>query len=302
MLALEIKHVTAVRDVTIVQEQLTQLTRKVPGSHGVVVSRYLAGPVRKRLTDAGLSYIDATGNMLLNVSRPGLYISTQGAERDPWRGPGRPRGTLKGTPAAKVVRALLDHSRSWKIRELISVSGTSTGATYRVVDFLEREELATRDSSGMVTVTDWVKLLRRWSGDYGFVRNNRITRWIAPRGLPNLVKRIADSSALYAMTGTLAAAEWAAHAPARSAMVYTADADRTARLWDLRAADAGANVMLAEPESDLPFARTLTSASGLTVAAPAQVAVDLMTGPGRSPSEAEELIEWMVRNESAWRG
>ena len=37
------------------------------------------------------------------------------------------------------------------------------------------------------------------------------------------------------------------------------------------------------------------------IAAPAQVAVDLWNGPGRNPSEAQELLAWMSANESEWR-
>ncbi|MDP9846514.1 hypothetical protein [Streptosporangium lutulentum] len=300
-LALAVKQLVEGRDVAAMRDQLERFVQHVPGVRGVVVARYLSPPVRKRLSDAGLSYADATGNVLLNVSSPGLYIADRGADRDPWRGPGRPRGTLKGTPAAKVVRALLDYDRSWAIRELVDVAGVSTGSTYRVIEFLQGEELAIRDDSGATVVPDWVALLRRWSGDYGFVRDNHVTRWIAPRGLADLVKRAAGSPVQYAVTGTLAAAEWAAYAPARSAMIYTTDVDQAVRLWGLRSADAGANVMLAKPDSDVVFTRTLTTVSDLTIAAPTQVAVDLMTGPGRSPSEAEELIEWMNLNESTWR-
>ncbi|MEV5558086.1 hypothetical protein AB0L44_30900 [Nonomuraea wenchangensis] len=301
MLVVEAKRVVERRDAAALLQHLNAAAGEHPGSRGVVVSRYLSPPVRKRLAEAGLSYIDATGNITLNVSQPGLFIADRGADHDPWRGPGRPRGTLKGAPAAKIVRALLDHERSWAIRELIDVAGVSTGSTYRVIEFLESENLATRTTSGAVVVPNWIALLRRWSEDYGFVRSNRVTRWIAPRGLPNLMRWAVDRPTQYAMTGTLAAANWAPYAPARSAMIYAADAEHTAQLWELRPADAGANVMLAEPESDVVFTRTLTDASGLTVAAPSQVAVDLMTGPGRSPSEAEELIEWMARHESAWR-
>jgi hypothetical protein len=85
-------------------------------------------------------------------------------------------------------------------------------------------------------------------------------------------------------------------------MIYTTEVHRAAQLWGLRPADAGANVMLAEPDNDVVFTRTLVTPSHLTIAAPTQVAVDLMTGPGRSPSEAEELIEWMTQNEASWRG
>ncbi|GAA3792630.1 hypothetical protein GCM10022226_09890 [Sphaerisporangium flaviroseum] len=302
VLIVESKHVVERRDTATLLHQLDAYAAEIPGSRGVVVSRYLSPPVRKRLSDAGLSYVDATGNIHLSVPRPGLYIGDRGADRDPWRGPGRPRGTLKGAPAAKVVRTLLDYGKSWAIRELVDVAGVSTGSVYRVIEFLETENLATRSSSGAVIVPDWVALLRRWSEDYGFVRNSHVTRWIAPRGLSSLVQQASGSRVEYAVTGTLAAANWAPYAPTRSAMIYTADAGHAAQLWDLRPADAGANVMLAEPETDVVFTRTLADASGLTIAAPSQVAVDLMTGPGRSPSEAEELIEWMTLNESSWRG
>jgi len=99
----------------------------------------------------------------------------------------------------------------------------------------------------------------------------------------------------------LAAAEWAAYAPARLAMLYVTAADDAAGAWGLRPADAGANVTLAEPEFDVVFERSLKSKDGFKIAAPTQVVVDLMTGPGRSPSEAEELLKWMKRNEQSWR-
>jgi hypothetical protein len=83
-------------------------------------------------------------------------------------------------------------------------------------------------------------------------------------------------------------------------MIYTADATQAGRAWGLHPAEAGANVMLAEPDIDVVYQRA-DMVDGAVYAAPAQVAVDLMTGPGRSPSEAEELIEWMTRNESSWR-
>ena len=59
--------------------------------------------------------------------------------------------------------------------------------------------------------------------------------------------------------------------------------------------------MLAGPALDVVFERCLTNKEGVVVAAPTQVAVDLMTGPGRSPNEAEELLDWMRRNEQSWR-
>jgi len=302
-LIVEAKRVVEARDVSAIREQLERYVQTKRNAQGLVAARYLSPPVRARLAKEGLSYVDATGNLRVEVSSPGLFLSDRGADRDPWRGPGRPRGTLKGAPAARIVRAVSDFRGPWAVRELVDVARVSTGAAYRVVDYLEREDLATRQPDGKVAVPDWVRLLRRWSDDYGFVRDSRITRWIAPRGLPGLMKRVADTGGPtpYAVSGTLAAAEWAAYAPARVAMIYVGQPEKAADQWGLRPADAGANVMLAEPALDVVFERRLTNKEGVVVAAPTQVAVDLMTGPGRSPNEAEELLDWMRRNEQSWR-
>ncbi|TVR92811.1 MAG: hypothetical protein EA416_06325 [Trueperaceae bacterium] len=290
------------------RQDLARPAGELQGARPVVVAPYLSPPVRARLQEADLSFADATGNVRIELSHPGLFLADRGADADPWRGPGRPRGSLKGEPAARVVRALLDFDKHWRMRELIDAAGTSTGATYRVVDYLEREGLAERDPSRSVRATDWQRLLRAWSTEYSLTGSSRVTRWIAVRGIPHLLGQIASASdeaantpVRYALTGTLAAAQWAPAAPATLAMVYASDATAAAAAWGLVPAEAGANTVLAEPPFDLMLERTSTTSAGLTVAAPAQVAVDLLSGPGRSPSEAETLLSWMERNESLWR-
>ena len=107
------------------------------GVESLVVTRYVAPADRARLIDAGLFYLDATGNMKLWSASPAFFVSDRGADSDPWRRPGRPRGTLQGEPAAKVVRALADFAGPWRARDLAEVSGASVGSVYRVMQFLE---------------------------------------------------------------------------------------------------------------------------------------------------------------------
>lgn len=303
-LLFEAKRTVESRDVQAISNQLARYAADLtsgPPVTGVVVARYLSPPVRQKLIEADLSFVDATGNVRVTSPRPGLFVSDRGADRDPWRGPGRPRGSLKGAPASQVVRALLDYDRVWPIRGLVETAGTSTGAAYRVVQFLEEEGLVERRGS-QVVVPEWQPLLRRWSRDYELVASNRTSTWLAPRGLDRFLPRVADTDLEYAVTGTLAAAEWAPYAPARSAMIYTPDTAAAATAWDLRPTEASANVVLAETKNIAVFARTcVRTDAGYRIAAPAQVAVDLLTGPGRNPSEGEELIEWMARNEPTWR-
>jgi hypothetical protein len=299
----EAKRLLEVRDVPRISEQLARTSDDAgPSRIGLVISRYLTKSTRDRLAEAGLSYVDATGNLLLRADPPAVFISDRGADKDPWRGPGRPRGTLKGEPAANVVRALLDIPGPWKTRELVRRSGTSTGSVYRVVRFLEGEALATKDENGLIIVPDWVALLRRWSQDYEFLQTNTVTRWIAPRGLDALLGTIPKGAVRgYAVTGSVAAATWAAYAPSRSAMIYTLNPEEAAAEWGLRATEKGTNVLLARPAYNVVLERSIDREDGLRIAAPTQVAVDLVTGPGRAPAEAEELLDWMTRNEQIWR-
>lgn len=273
------------------------------GSVPLLVARYLAPPVREQLQRVGVSYVDATGNLMLSAINPGIYLADKGADRDPWRMKGRPRGTLKGDPAARVVRALLDHSRSWRVRDLIATSGASTGATYRVLEYLDGEGLADRDEAGNWVAPDWERLLRAWAADYHFLTENTVSRYIDPRGLDHFRGELAKSDTRYAVTGAAASEDWSSVAPTRSLFVYVDDAVRDADEWGLRSAEAGVNVILLEPRKpeSVAFARGGNLANGVYRAAPAQVAVDLLNGPGRDPQEGEELLRWMRQNEDAWR-
>jgi hypothetical protein len=64
--------------------------------------------------------------------------------------------------------------------------------------------------------------------------------------------------------------------------------------------EVGANVILAEPFDPVVYERSREQ-DGIACVAPSQNAADLLTSPGRGPAEAEELMEWMSRNEGAWR-
>jgi hypothetical protein len=41
---------------------------------------------------------------------------------------------------------------------------------------------------------------------------------------------------------------------------------------------------------------------GLTCATLPLVVADLLSGPGRSPAEAEALMDWMAAHQEDWRG
>jgi hypothetical protein len=305
LLVFEAKRSVVVRDLPAVVNQLetaaSQLDDREATVVPIVAARYLAPSARQWLLERGVSYVDATGNLRVIADAPALYLRDVGADKDPWRGPGRPRATLQGPPAARVVRALVDFALPVTVPQLVRRSRASTGATYRVVEFLEREALVERGPRGQVITANWRRLLERWSEDYGFQRSNSVSGYLQPRGLTALLDGLrTPTERSYALTGSLAAEHLAPHAPPRLAMIYVDDPAELANELGLRPIDAGANVLLAGTDYDVVFDRTVV-ADGLRFVAPSQAAVDLHTAPGRGPSEGQALLDWMQAHEADWR-
>lgn len=302
-LLIEAKRSITPKDVPMILDQLAAFIspRAKRTALPVLVGRYLTESTRQRIAEAGAGYIDATGNIRITADRPALFLSDRGADSDPWRGPGRPRSGLRGEPAARVVRALVDFAPPYSVPELVQRAGSSTGATYRVVEFLEQEGLITRDPPGPITAVRWRELLMRWSEDYGLA-TNPVSTFIEPRGLDVFIDRLRGlTDVKYALSGSLAAEKWAWVAPARQAVIYADDPAKFVDATGVRPTEVGANVVVVTPKYDVVFDRT-ASVKGIRTAAPSQVVVDLLTGPGRNPSEAIGLLDWMEANESVWRG
>lgn len=310
LLCAEVKRSLVTRDLASIVEQLNIMADvlSVEGNGGaapLLIGRYLSAPIREWLVARGVSYVDATGNVRILLDSPALFLRDTGAERDPWRGPGRPKGNLKGRSAARVIRALADFCPPYSVPDLMKRANAPSGNTYRVVEFIEQQDLLTRREDGVITDVRWRPLIERWSKDYGFTSLRGVSSYLAPRGLPDLMETLAtipesDSPFSYAVTGSVATSQWEAYSPARNAMIYADVPERLAAYADLRLVDAGANVLVAPSQETAAFDRT-QRLGGAVIVAPSQAAVDLLSSPGRGPEEGRALLDWMERNEPAWR-
>jgi len=298
---LEAKNRVEPRDVREIAEQLEMYGRLADEEDAVpvLVAPFLSPRTRERLEELGVGYADLTGNARIALDRPALFVQTTGAEHDPRREE-RPARTLKGAKAGRVVRALCDFAPPVGVRELAERAGITPGYVSRVFTLLEKEDLIRRERRGPVTDADWRGLIRRWTEDYSLFGSNHTASYLEPRGLGSLLRKLRDSDLRYAVTGSLGSASVAPVAPARLAVLFVNDADNAAGLLGLRPAEAGANVILAEPFDPVVYERRRQQ-EGVSYAALSQNAADLLTSPGRGPSEAEELMDWMEENEGAWR-
>ena len=266
---------------------------------GLIAASYLIPPARSRIADQGLSYADTTGNVRITASEPAIYIDSRGVDKNPWP---QPKGirSLKGRATGSAIRALLDFRPPYGIRELAARATVSAPTLSRVVDLLAQEQLVQRSTSGAVIDNNWAGILRRWVMDYSLLTTNDPSSYLSPRGLDSLWEALASTSTEYAVSGTKALPDDLQLAPSRLGIIYTTDQYQLATEADLRRTEEGANVLLLRPFDRVVFQRC-REVEGLRVIALSQLAADLLTGPGRAPTEAEELIAWMTSNESKWR-
>ena len=195
------------------------------------------------------------------VSKPGLFISTSGADRDPWPQDDELR-SLRGRGAARAVRAIIDSAPPLGVRDLAAATGTSAATLSRVLELLEREDVIARERRGPVLGVDWQAAIRRWAQDYDQTASNTATTYLEPRGMPALERALAGTGLRYAATGAFAAQRFDPIAPARAAAVYVDDAYEAADRLGLREAGAGANVVLLDAADALaahPGARPSSS-------------------------------------------
>lgn len=254
----------------------------------LIAARFLSGRGRAGLVERDVSHIDTTGNLRLVVGRPGLFIEASGADRDPLPADRRLR-SLKGTAAARVVCALFDAKLPLQVSELAGRAGVSTAQSSRVADLLDREAVLQRDPRGSVIAVDRTKLIERWAEDYSVLEANATGLYLEPRMLEKLLGRLPSSGLRYAVSGSLAACLLAEYAEAKLALIYVDDIDRAARALGLTRVEERGNVLLAEPYDEVVFDGSWQR-DGVNYVAPAQLAVDLLTSPGRGPAEGEELL------------
>ena len=301
-LIVEAKRSFAPRDVDVFSQPLARQLRTV--SHNapiLVVSEWLGPRSRELLEEQGISYLDLTGNALIRLDNPAVFIRSIGSARSP-----KPvqRGTvrLRGAKAARLVRLLLDVRPPFGVREVASVTEVAVSYVSHLLDFLDQEALIERSKRGRVESVDIPRLLRRWANDYDIFRTNQTSSYLARQGAQQVLEQIRGAALddAVVVTGSFAAVRLAPVAAPALLTLYCNDPDALAVPLDLLPADEGSNVALLRPYDRVVWDRTSTE-DGISYAAPSQVAVDCLAGNGRMPAEGEALLTWMTDNESAWR-
>lgn len=266
----------------------------------VVATPWVSPRTRELLTARGVGFVDDTGNVSVELPRPGLVIRTSGADRDPKPEP-TPGPNLRGPRAWALLRTIAEVAPPYGVSQLAEAVGVDTGYVSRVLKALADELLIEREPRGPVTSVDWEGVLRKLATTYSLFGSNETSTWVTAGGpgqlLDDLTTRRVGG---WAVTGSFATSALAPVAAPEQAVIYTDDPERLAKAGRLLPAATGANVVLAVPYDEIVFTRTRTVGKVPYVSV-TQAAIDALNGPGRMPAEGDALLEWMRHNPRRWQ-
>jgi hypothetical protein len=222
--------------------------------------------------------------------------------------------TLFADRSSLVLRALLrEPERRWTIPDLAR-EGVSFGLASLVLNRAEAQGLVARVRLGPNSysrLSDPVRLLRAWTGAYGFDRNPQVIYHYPGRDLPRRLREVLGARRVrYALTLFSASRLISPYVKDDREAVYLDVApDRAAALLReleselglLRLARGG-NLCFALPYYRQAVFRTLHPVHGQPVVSDLQLYLDLMGFPPSGPEEAAHLLEvWRRKGEPfAW--
>lgn len=301
-LAVEAKPSFAPRDVERMLGGLSRVLREIASNVPLLVAAPWLSPRTQQILEAqDINFVDLTGNVLLKLDNPAVYVRSVGSSRNPEPVPsGQVRA--RGPKAGRLVRLLADVRPPYGVTEVAAAAGLNAGYVSRLLAELDRQALVDRSRRGGVEDVDVPRLLRWWAEAYDVFRANRSELFLAPAGTASALSGLAGGSAQAktAVTGSFAAVRLAPVAAPALLLMYAEEPTRLADELGLLPADSGGNVALLLPFDSVVWERSVTDA-GITYAAPSQVVVDCLTGTGRMPAEGEALLDWMAREDSHWR-
>ena len=299
-MAVETKSTFGPRDVSRLFTGVGKTLRALAGNVPILlVAPWLSLRTQELLATEGINYLDLTGNALVRLDYPTIYIETQGAPKDPLPPP-RGKARVQGPKAGRLIRLLVDVCPPYGVRELAASADLAVSYVSRVLDTLDDEALIERFERGRVKSVDVTRLIQRWVETYDVFRSNKTQRFLAPAGATRALDQLRTVGTRTAVTGSFAAGRIAPVAAPALLAVYVDDFRAVADALDLIPADQGANVALLTPFDPAVWERA-SAVDGLTFVGPSQAAADCLTGNGRMPAEGEALLRWMTENESLWR-
>lgn len=288
-LVCEIKSVGEPRYLAQAIAALTLAARKDPRLYPVVVAPYISPEGRRLCREAGVGYLDLTGNVFLRFD--GVLVDRRSGEPPP-RAKARLR-RLFSPKSSRLLRVLLEQpGTKWTLARLAEEAAISLRTAHLVVNALE-EKAFVEKRRGAITLQKPGELLDLWAQNYTLERHRRHTFYTFARNPAELAAKLTAHAVSHKEAVGLTLHSGAAFvAPfVRSPDVHAyflGDRERLVKALDLRPVESGGTVHLLEPYDEGVFYRIQTI-RGVRVVCNAQLYLDLINYPARGREQAEAL-------------
>ena len=274
-------------------------TRRRKDVAALLVVPYMGDVGRKLCEDAGVSWIDLSGNA--HIVARGVRIHIAGLPNK-FKRLGRPSNVF-APKSSRICRLLLLRAgEALTQREIARATAMDEGFTSRIVKKLEQDGFVVRDESGAVKAKNPDLLLDAWRETYAFRKHRIIRGHVATRSADLLLKDLAEKlirhGVDHAATGLGAAWLLSRFAGFRIVTFYLRESPAEDILQSLgfRHDDRGANVWLAVPNDEGVF-HGADVREGIRCVHPVQVFLDLKDHPERAEEAAVRLREQYLK----WR-
>lgn len=279
-------------------ERAKALARSLGHAIPVLVSPHLNEPLRRQCIEAGVHYIDLSGNVRL---QDGPLVIQKEVSKNRYPHQSRERG-LFADKASLVLRYLIDRRSPAGVREIAGAVRLDPGYVSRLVRVAVEHGYASSERGGRVRLRNIPDLLEDWSANYSWRRNrcqwflwigqsvrsrqrllDHIRLWpkesyaLSLHGGNNLVDPFADYDVWHLYGGQDVARRIAALPGAKPAP-----------------ADAG-NIVLMEPHYARSSFFGARIVRGIRVVSDLQLYLDLRRFPVRGREAADEILQRRLR-------
>lgn len=278
-------------------------TTPTVGSVPLIVVPYMGDAGRRLCHDAGVSWLDLSGNADINA--PPIRIRIL-CEQNRYKRSGRPQSLFAPRSARLARTLLLQPSRTWPQTELVRATGLNSGYLSRLLPRYAESGYVAQEQMGrtnVYTVVEPDALLDAWNAEYDFNHHTILRGHIAARDglglLRDLSAALNRSEVKHAATGLAGAWLWEPFAAFRTVTLYMSAWPSAGLLADLGFNEGarGSNTWLVVPDDAGVFAGQ-TDRDGIPCVSAAQVYVDLKAQPER----AEEAQAELRRTHLSWTG
>jgi hypothetical protein len=277
---------------------LKRSLEKVPAGrrvYPVFIAPYLSAEAMAICEEEGIGCLDLSGNGRLAFGD--VFIEKQG--RSNQFKTERTLKSLYSPKAERVLRVMLSHPiRPWKVQNLADECRVSLGQVSKVGKHLMEREWAGKSGAGL-EIRDPERILKIWQSERPRHRD-RPAEYFTLERPEELVGKIRPSALSLgkraALTGLAAAARMAPMSRYLKTWILVEDLKAFADDLKLKRVDTGANLVLVEPVDEGSF-YGIREVSGVPLACPVQIYLDLAAGGGRWEEASDALLEHVIKKE-----